>query len=222
MTAPLTKVEILAKLRDPFAEHQIGKLPKPKKRDAAPGNCNECGGWHGLPAFHLDYVGHAAVTDRLLDVDVEWTWEPLAFDAEGLPKFDSNGGLWIRLSVAGQTRIGYGDAQGKRGGDAVKEAIGDAIRNAAMRFGVALDLWHKGDLHPTGDSAPVQLAARGPADAAGAARQELLDLLAARKISPNDAVERFAADGHGDIGRSTDVAAIKALTEHYRNTRVRS
>jgi hypothetical protein len=29
----------------------------------------------------------------------------------------------------------------------MKEMIGDALRNAAMRFGAALDLWHKGDLH---------------------------------------------------------------------------
>ncbi|MGN6537673.1 MAG: hypothetical protein ACTHKQ_18330, partial [Mesorhizobium sp.] len=28
-----------------------------------------------------------------------------------------------------------------------KVRIGDALRNAAMRFGAALDLWHKGDLH---------------------------------------------------------------------------
>jgi len=26
----------------------------------------------------------------------------------------------------------------------MKELIGDALRNAAMRFGAALDLWHKG------------------------------------------------------------------------------
>ena len=49
--------------------------------------------------------------------------------------------LWIRLTVAGVTRIGYGHAEGKKGPDAVKETIGDSIRNAAMRFGVALDLW---------------------------------------------------------------------------------
>jgi hypothetical protein len=29
----------------------------------------------------------------------------------------------------------------------MKERIGDALRNAAMRFGAALDLWHKGELH---------------------------------------------------------------------------
>lgn len=67
---------------------------------------------------------------------------------------DANGGLWIKLTVCGVTRLGYGDAQGKSGGDAMKECIGDALRNAAMRFGAALDLWHKGDLH----AKPEQMA----------------------------------------------------------------
>lgn len=134
-------------MRTPFPAHQISKLPKPYKKDSPKGKCAECGGYHGLPAVHLDYVGHAALTDRLLDVDPAWTWEPLALDTSGLPMIDGNGGLWIRLTVLGVTRLGYGDAQGKTGGDAMKERIGDALRNAAMRFGAALDLWHKGDLH---------------------------------------------------------------------------
>ena len=135
-------------LREPFPEHQINKLPKPYKADSPKGRCNECGGYHGLPAAHLDYVGHAALTDRLLRADPAWTWEFVATDpTTGAPVFDQNGGLWIRLTVCGVTRLGYGDAQGKRGGNAVKEAIGDALRNAGMRFGAALDLWHKGDLH---------------------------------------------------------------------------
>lgn len=142
--APVTG---LALLREPFPPHQVSKLPKPFKKDAQKGRCAECGGWHGLPAAHLDYVGHAALTDRLLNADPEWSWEPVAFAPDGLPAFDRNGGLWIRLTVCGVTRLGYGDADGKSGGNAVKEAIGDALRNAAMRFGAALDLWHKGDLH---------------------------------------------------------------------------
>lgn len=143
----MTKTTGLARLREPFEPHQINKLPKPYKRDSQPGNCKECGGWHGLPALHLDYVGHAALTDRLLEVDPEWSWEPLATGPDGLPVFDNFGGLWIRLTICGVTRMGYGDAQGKNGSNAVKEAIGDALRNAGMRFGAALDLWHKGDLH---------------------------------------------------------------------------
>lgn len=155
-----TKIEAppdgLAKLREPFPEHQISKLPKETRAqiDARKADknlmvwkCKECGGAHHKDAVHLDYVGHAALTDRLLDTDITWSWEPVAFNTEGLPAFDRNGGLWIKLTVCGMSRLGYGHAGDKSGGDAVKEVIGDAMRNAAMRFGAALDLWHKGDLH---------------------------------------------------------------------------
>lgn len=145
-------------LRVPFPPHQISKLPKETKKQADdrkaeqakgnwPAKCAVCEGYHHPRAVHLDYVGHAAATDRLLDTDPEWDWEPFAVDERGLPAFDANGGLWIKLTVCGKTRIGYGSADGKTGGDAKKEIIGDAIRNAGMRFGMALDLWHKGQLH---------------------------------------------------------------------------
>ena len=151
-----TEINPLAKMREQFPANQISKLPKETKaqidkRKADSNfmvfNCKVCGGHHHKDAIHLDYVGHAALTDRMLDADIAWTWEPVAFGPDGLPALDRNGGLWIRLTVGGITRIGYGDADGKTGGNAVKEAIGDALRNAAMRFGAALDLWHKGDLH---------------------------------------------------------------------------
>ena len=90
-----------------------------------------------------EYAGHAAVTDRLLEVDQEWTWK---FLGDGTPVFDDVGGIWIELTVCGVTRIGYGFPERLKGGNAVKEAIGDAIRNAAMRFGVGLEFWFKGDL----------------------------------------------------------------------------
>lgn len=155
-----SKVELppLALLREPFPDHQISKLPKETRPqiDARKAdkslmvfNCKVCGGHHHKNATHLDYVGHAALTDRLLDADIAWSWEPVAFNADGLPALDRNGGLWIRLTVDGVTRFGYGAADGKQGGDAIKEIIGDALRNAAMRFGAALDLWHKGELHLT-------------------------------------------------------------------------
>lgn len=145
----------LTLLREPFPQHQISKLPKPTrqqteavKADFRAGiRCQLCGAWHHRDVVHLDYVGHAALTARLLDADPAWQWEPLAMDESGLPRLDRDGGLWIKLTVCGVTRMGYGDAQGKTGGDAMKERIGDALRNAAMRFGAALGLWHKGDLH---------------------------------------------------------------------------
>lgn len=150
---------VLAKMREPFPAHQISKLPKETKKqreereaDRSKGiNCQVCGGWHHRNAVHLDYVGHAALTDRLLDADPFWSWEPAAF-RDGLPAFDQTGGLWIRLTIGGVTRLGYGHAAAKPQmdpGAREKEVIGDALRNAAMRFGAALDLWHKGDLHVT-------------------------------------------------------------------------
>ena len=145
-----TPIQGLAAMREPFPAKYIGKLPKgTKAQNECPAdqkvNCKICGGWHHPRIAHLDYVGHAAITQRLLDADPEWSWEPMAFDEKGLPRFDDAGGLWIRLTVAGMTRLGYGDAAGKHGPSATKEAIGDALRNAAMRFGAALELWHKGD-----------------------------------------------------------------------------
>lgn len=162
----------LALMRKPFPENQISLLPKPtKKRDEMDklpkARCKACGGWHATSnVIHLSYVGHAALTDRLLDADPEWTWEPMTLK-DGLPAYDANGGLWIKLTVHGVTRLGYGHAGDKEGGDAIKEVIGDALRNAAMRFGAALELWHKGgELHPeetkdAGKSVDQELATDG-------------------------------------------------------------
>lgn len=140
-------------LRQPFAKNQIGSLArrgctKQIWENAPKGKCDICDGYHSTArAVHLDYVGHAALTDRLLDCDEKWSWEPLSLASNGLPQLCEIGGLWIKLTVCGVTRLGYGNADGKQGGNARKELIGDALRNAAMRFGAALDLWHKGDLH---------------------------------------------------------------------------
>lgn len=144
--------DTFAILRKPFEGKEVGKLPKiicGQCSKAPSRNCDKhskvdcgvCGNWITKQHMHIDYVGHAEVTDRLLLADPLWTWEPYAEDERGLPRIDADGGLWIRLTVSGVTRPGYGHADGKKGGNAVKEAIGDALRNAAMRFGVALDLW---------------------------------------------------------------------------------
>jgi hypothetical protein len=150
LAADCARARGLESLRDKFPAESIGKLPRATRQDAKPGRCNECGGWHKLPAVHLDYVGHAEVTDRLLSVDPEWNWRPMAKDERGLPMFDRGAGgnpvgLWIELTVLGMTRLGYGSVDG-HAFDAEKQLIGDAIRNAAMRFGVALQLWSKAEL----------------------------------------------------------------------------
>lgn len=148
----------LNKMREAVPADQIHYLTKAATRDDKTRlGCDEkngrnvsadgvfCGGFH-VKSFHIPYWGHADLTARLLEADLEWSWEPLSVDDRGLPAFDQNGGLWMRLTVGGVTRLGYGDAQGKQGPNAVKEAIGDGLRNAAMRFGAGLELWSKSDL----------------------------------------------------------------------------
>ncbi len=117
------------------------------------GQDHYCGEVHRLPARHLHAVGHAAVTERLLDVDPWWSWEPMAQTEDGVPALKlttiemRNGdtrivpvGMWGRLRVLGVTRIGYGSCS-PWAYEPEKELIGDMIRNAAMRFGVATYLW---------------------------------------------------------------------------------
>lgn len=148
----LVRADAWEKLRRPFDDDEIELLPKytgKKGPDGRPPReayreCDECGRYHPFPCVHLRYVGHAGVTERLNEVDPTWNWEPAALDDKGIPVF-ADGGMWIKLTVLGVTRWGFGDAQGKRGPNAVKETIGDAIRNAAMRFGVATYLWSKSE-----------------------------------------------------------------------------
>lgn len=154
-------------LRAPFPASAVGHLPKLTCKKCTESStkvcdehkkqrCSTCGNYLSTAHIDLEYVGHAATNDRLLQVDPEWTWKPMAVGPNGEPLV-TNGGMWIELTVCGVTRPGFGD------GKSPKEIIGDAIRNAAMRFGVALDLWTKEDLqaaavesHPpsrNGDSA---------------------------------------------------------------------
>lgn len=128
MTAEMTPLAA-EMLRAPFPDSAIGKLPK--------------GG------TTLDYVGHAAVTDRLLSVDPLWTWEPVAYAADGGPLIRLGGKdaeLWIRITICGHTRVAVGTAP-SGSFELPKQLVSDAIRNGAMRFGVGLDLWSKEDLH---------------------------------------------------------------------------
>ena len=214
----------LDKLREPFPANQISKLPKPTKnqtemvrKDFKAGiRCKECGAWHHPDVVHLDYVGHAALTDRLLDTDPHWYWEPASLGQDGLPAFDKNGGLWIKLTVLGVTRLGYGAADGKSGGDAVKEIIGDALRNAAMRFGAALDLWHKGDLHadePTSDETKVDEAKPAKPEMPDAEWAKLAGLIKATGTNTGAMCKHYAVDNLRHLDQDQYGQAVKALND---------
>jgi len=104
----------------------------------------------------LKYLDHAHVTRALIECDPTWYWEPMSMDDYGQPllvKGDQGRpvGMWIYLHVCGVRRPGYGSIeyrevrgdQSPSADNAIKMIISDALKNAAMRFGVALNLWGK-------------------------------------------------------------------------------
>lgn len=171
-------------LRKPFDKGEVNQIPRKNHKTGA--------------MIQLDYVGHASVTDRLLQVDPEWTWEPMGKLPTGAPaldydEFDRPIGMWIYLTVCGVTKPGYGylDQPAKKEdgtvtevNESVKQIISDAIRNAAMRFGVALDLWKKEDKHSSTEGYGERSRSRpsgAPADEAEAT--EPVEGLAAEKLA---------------------------------------
>lgn len=157
---PKATPEQWAALKAPFELDEIELLPRYTGRKNQAGDpvddngnarrkesCQECGGYHYFPCVHLAYVGHAGITMRLNEGDPDWNWRPMAVTPQGTPLI-TDGGLWIWLTVLGKTIPAYGDAGSKKPpftGSAVKELIGDAIRNGAMRFGVGTYLWSKSE-----------------------------------------------------------------------------
>ena len=145
--AAMTLGEIPAKYAQPDPS-SLAKLPKPLKKDSEKGRCDVCGGYHGLPAIHLDYQGHAELTLSLIEIDPDWSWEPFAVDPQtGTPVIGLQNNrvvMWGRLTLLGKTLPGVGTCEASKP-DPEKELIGDFLRNAAMRFGVATKLWSKAD-----------------------------------------------------------------------------
>lgn len=149
------------KLTSPFPVSWIEKLPKQLSReDRRRGKCEAngegrflsadgvfCGGYHAR-AVHLDYIGHAGITMRLNEVctPAGWRWKPMVKNVDSTPHIprdefwiwleikDPETGKWIR-------KQGVGDDYR----NSSKQAIGDALRNAAMRFGIGTYLWSKSE-----------------------------------------------------------------------------
>lgn len=110
----------------------------------------------------LSYVGHAEITKALSEIDPFWTWEPV-LGADGLPAIRLQHGkiprrdkdplivdmatMWGRLTLQGVTRWAVGSVEAHKP-DLDKELVSDFLRNAAMRFGVALGLWMKDTGNP--------------------------------------------------------------------------
>lgn len=140
----------------------------------------------------LRYLSHIWVRKALQDADPDWYWEPMGYDSDGQPVIerDSQGnpvGFWIWLHLLGTKMPGYGSVEpGKR--DAVKELIGDSLRNASMRL-IGGSLWVKDNAKkkpPAKKKEPLPAAAE-PAD----------DAPHHEKAAGKEAYDRMVAD-HGE------------------------
>ena len=103
--------------------------------------------------MQLDYVSHAEITRILLEVDPHWRWVPIAWD-NGRPAVHVENGIatmWGELTILGQSRLGVGSVRADKQ-ELDKELVGDFLRNAAMRFGIALSLWSKQEWDDAGES----------------------------------------------------------------------
>lgn len=163
----------LEKLREDFDPSVIGKKPIAVAKDGNKTRCSTCHQYLA-PHQHIDFLGHAAVTDRLNSVDPHWTWEPMGYTPEGLPAVRVNNNmasLWIKLTVCGKTIPEVGTCAANKP-EVEKELVSDAIGRAAMRFGVGLGLWSKTQLesameHP--ETGPEPAPSPAPAKKAPAA-----------------------------------------------------
>jgi hypothetical protein len=96
--------------------------------------------------INLAYVSHADITRILIEIDPLWSWQPVAWE-NGRPAIHVDNGtatMWATLTLLGKSMIGVGSVRADKQ-DQSKELIGDFLRNAAMRFGIALSLWSKQD-----------------------------------------------------------------------------
>lgn len=122
-------------LRKPFDPKQIGKLPRKTKTGSV---------------IYLDYVGHAAVVDRLNTVAPDWT---LTLDRV----VEADGHVLAAIgtmTIGGKPMTEVGEPTGQNTyGQELQTALGNLIRRAAMRFGLGIDLWSKEELHGSEDSA---------------------------------------------------------------------
>lgn len=113
---------------------------------------------------------------------------------------------------AGDSFVGsaYGEAADS-GDKSVSKAQSVAYRTFLLQ-GLTVPTQERDPDHDIHDrAAPLREAT--PADQA---RIDLLSTLQFKGIDPQVAVEKFAADGNGELKDSTDVAAIRAMVDHYR------
>jgi hypothetical protein len=114
------------KLREPFPADKIKTKPG-RGKDGRP----------------MSFISHGLITERLNEVDPEWeSIITQVYTSTGPDGRLHCEGVSLAVTVLGKTHEEVGGPQRQDGfTNEVKNAASDALKRAAMRFGVALEMW---------------------------------------------------------------------------------
>jgi len=172
----------------------------------------------------LDFVGHADITRILIEVDPCWRWLPIGWE-DGRPKIHVENGIatmWGELTLLGQARLGVGSCRADKQ-DLDKELVSDFLRNAAMRFGIALSLWTKQEWEDLGGKpsapAPKVIPARKPAEQDTPATSEAIAKFLKACDDAGIDYEQVADAADVDLTKATksDMLKLRGAFDKMRN-----
>jgi len=167
----------------------------------------------------MSYISHGLVTERLNDADQNWESRTMATHiytgADGMPHC---AGVEIELTVDGVSRVEAGGPQRQDGfANEIKNSYSDALKRAAMRFGVALEMWEslldaEGD-EDYADPMPPERPQR-PQDApSGAPRYQAARAPDRPASGPQDAPQAKPGDLAGKIDYASSLIRNNGLDE---------
>lgn len=172
--------------------------------------------------IQLDFVGHADITRILIEIDPCWRWVPIAWE-NGRPLIHVENGIatmWGELTLLGQARLGVGSCRADKP-DLDKELVSDFLRNAAMRFGIALSLWTKQEWEDLGGK-PAPEKKVVPARTTKVDQPVDADVMTKFLKACDDAdidYERVADQAGVDLTKATDgdMAKLRVAFKEMRN-----
>lgn len=135
-----TDADLRKQLRKPFSKELLSKVDKGFGK--------------------IDTINHAVVTDRLNQIAPSWSYEITRFvEVDGADGMKHLLAVFGSMTIGSVTRWEAGEVERPSTyGDELKKAMSDFIKRAAMRFGVALDLWSKEDLQSAQPSSVIPAA----------------------------------------------------------------
>jgi hypothetical protein len=143
MARPKASAAAVAPAQEPIQEnvsYDAESVLRALKQEVDPSLIRQREGWRDRNGNvkMVDYIEWHTACDILDDVYPEWSHQIKTVQMDGNVVY-----CIVALTVAGVTREGLGCGDATRGETGFKKAEHDALKRAAVKFGVARDLYHK-------------------------------------------------------------------------------